>query len=253
MFAKALATNGDCIFIKISPDDILRQYIGQSEERMRAVFLVAKEKAAVSGKTAVLFIDECDRLFRKPRDNDCEVTSNITGIFQECMNGIDEPKGQLIVLGATNYMDELPKPIKSRFAPTIKLNLPDRNERIAILKFNMKSSHSLTEDDFARFADMTDGYSGRDIFNLITNGAEPARKKEAREHCGAWCKNEKDQYIPCDHSLDHPCRDKETGTLIAVKKRTKTVQFRARPLAMKHIEIGIGLIGACKIAEHEEA
>ena len=57
MFAKALATKGGCIFIKISPDDILIEFIGKSEERMRGVFLIAKEKAAETGKTAVLFID----------------------------------------------------------------------------------------------------------------------------------------------------------------------------------------------------
>ena len=253
MFAKALATSGDCIFISISTDNILRKYIGQSEERMRAAFLIAKEKAAESGKTAVLFIDECDRLFRKPGKDNCEVSSNITGIFQECMNGIDEPKGQLIFVGATNYKDELPDPIKSRFACKIEVKLPDTKERIAILKSIVKSNHSLTEDDFARFADMTDGYSGRDIFNLTTKGAEPARKNEAKDHSGAWCKNEKDKYIPCYHSLDHPCRGKETGTLKEVKKRLKTEHFRPRPLAMKHIEMGIDLIGASNDGEHEEA
>ena len=223
MFAKALATNRGCIFIKISPDDILREYIGKSEERMRGVFLLAKEKAAESGKTAVLFIDDCDRLFRKPGRNECEVASNITGIFEECMNGITEPKGQLIVLGATNYKGKLPSPILSRFANKIEVNLPGREERIAIVKRNIKSSHSLTEDDFTRFAVMTDGYSGRDIFNLIKNGAEPARKKEAREHSNAWCKNENDCYIPCYHSPDHPCRGKESGTLREVKQRTKSI------------------------------
>lgn len=230
--------------MKISPDDILRQYIGQSEERMRAVFLIAKEKAAESGKTAALFIDECDNLFRKPGKSDSEVSSNITSIFQECMNGIDEPKGQLIVLGATNYMDELPESIKSRFADKIEIKLPDTKERIAIMKLNIKSSHSLTDEDFALCADMTEGKSGRDIFNLI-KGAERARIKEAIDHCGDWCKNGKDQFIPCFHSLDHPCRDKESGTFEEVKKRTKTREFRPRPLAMKHIETGID-------DEHEE-
>ena len=243
MFAKALATSGGCIFIKISPDDILNEFIGKSEERMRGVFLVAKEKAAETGKAAVLFIDECDRLFRKPGRNDCEVSSNITGIFQECMNGITEPKGQLIVLGATNYKEKLPSPILSRFANKIQIDLPGVEERIAIAKLNIKSSHSLTDDDFARFAEMTEGYSGRDIFNLITKGAKPAARAEAIHHNGAWCKNEEDRYIPCYHSLDHPCRAKESGTFTEVKERTRTVEFRPRPLAMKHIESGIDLLG----------
>lgn len=239
MFAQALASNGGCIFFKISPDDILDEFIGKSEKKLRAAFLMAKEKAVEAGKTAVLFVDECDRLFRKPGRNDCEVTSNITGIFQECMNGITEPKGQLIVLGATNHKEKLPTPILSRFAYKIQIKLPDEEERIKIAKRNIKSSHSLSEDDFARFAALTDGYSGRDISNLFKTGAELARKKEAIEHSGAWCKNKDDFFIPCYHSVDHPCRGIESGTYKEVKKRTKIEEFRPRPLAMKHIEIGM--------------
>ena len=247
MFAKALATNGGCIFIKISPDDILNEFIGKSEERMRGVFLMAKEMAEKNGKTAVLFIDECDRLFRKPGRNDCEVTGNITSIFQECMDGIIEPKGQLIVLGATNYVDDLPRPILSRFTTKIPIQLPDGEERIAILKSilksNFKSGHSLTNDDFARFAKMTDGYSGRDIANITTN-SKSETKVEAKEHKDAWCKNEDDCYVPCYHSVDHPCRAKECGTFKEVKAKTKTEMFKPRQLAMKHIVTGINLLGA---------
>ena len=251
MFAQALATNGRCIFMSISFADILTEYIGKSEERMRAVFLIAKEKAVESGKAVLLFIDTCDRLFRKPGKNDSEVSSNITGIFRECMNGIDEPKGQLIVLGATNYKNKLPEPILSRFAYTIEINLPDRNERIAILKLNIKNIRcSLTDDDFARFADTTDGFSGRDIFNLI-KVADRVRKTEAKEHCGAWCKNDQDCFIPCFHSLDHPCRGKESGTFKQVRERTKSSDFRPRPLAMKHIEIGINLTTTKKLSREE--
>lgn len=243
MFAKAMASNGGCIFFKISPDDILRKHVGESEERMRGFFLIAKEKAVETGKTAVLFIDECDRLFKEPGNNDCEVTGNITGIFQECMNGITEPKGQLIFLGATNYKEKLPSPILSRFAIKIPINLPDREERIAIAKRNMTSIHSLTDDEFDQFAEMTDGYSGRDIYNLIKRGAEPSRKLEAKEHSGAWCKNNNDCYVPCFHSPDHPCRAKERGTFREIKKRTKTENVRPRLLALKHIEMGINLLG----------
>ena len=44
MFAKALATIGGCIFIKISPDDILNEFIGKSEERMRGCISRGKRK-----------------------------------------------------------------------------------------------------------------------------------------------------------------------------------------------------------------
>lgn len=244
MVAKALATNGGCIFINISPNDILYEFNGKSEEWMKGAFLAAKEKAAKTGKTAVLFIDHCDVLFRKPGRNDCEVSSNITDIFQECMKGVTEPKGQIIVLGATNYKEQLPSPILSLFANKIHMNLPGGEERIAIAKLNIKSSHSLTDDDFARFAEMTEGYSGRDIFNLITMGAKPAARAEAIHHNGAWCKNDEHcYYIPCFHSPDHSCRAKESGTFREVKERTGNGEFRPGPLTMKHIEIGIDLLG----------
>ena len=95
LIAKAVASHANCSFTCVSPDDVLNAFVGKSEEKMREI---SKAEAVEHKNTSVLFFDEADRLFRKPGKNDCEVSSNITAIFQECMDGVQQPKGKAGVM-----------------------------------------------------------------------------------------------------------------------------------------------------------
>ena len=236
LIAKAVASHADCSFTSVSPDDVLNAFIGKSEEKMREIFNTAKANAVKHKNTSVLFFDECDRLFRNPGKNDCEVSSNITGIFQVCMEGVKQPSGKVVVLAATNHRERLPQEIISRFQNEIKVQLPDSQARIAITKLQIEKQtvsirSDMKEAAFDRLAEATEGASGRDIKWLVKNALK-VRRTLTRNHNGWWCKDEEDCYVPCFHSCANKCKAEK----FSYDQRPNGYIARPPPLSYRHFE-----------------
>lgn len=240
LIAKAVASHADCSFTCVSPDDVLNAFIGKSEEKMRDIFKTAKSEAVVQENTSVLFFDECDRLFRKGGKNDCEVSSNITAIFQECMDGVQKPSGQVVVLAATNHPEKIPQAILSRFQNMIEVQLPDAQDRITITKLQIEKRtkdtlrSDMKEADFDRLAEATEGASGRDIKWLVKNALK-VRRISTTNHDGWWCKDEEGVYIPCFHSWTSLCKKEK----FSYNQRPDGYKARSPPLSYRHFEQAI--------------
>ena len=206
LFARALAAQKDYIFILVSTDDILDEYIGKSDKKIRAYFTYAKEKATESGKSVVLCFDEADRLFHKPGSNDCGVTSGITGILQQELSGAKESSDKVVVVATTNFLHKLPSPVRSRFQE-IEIKLPNLEERVEILKLEIARQTTsalrsdLKESDLTRISEKMDGKSGRDI-KLLVKSARSYRRSSAMSHNGYWGKDTDGIYYPCYHTRE---------------------------------------------------
>lgn len=160
--AKALATEAKCTFFSVSPAVLVTKYQGDSEGRVRALFKKARESP---GSRAIIFIDEIESLFGNRSESKSSESRIIHQFFTE-MRGLDteQHKGHVLVIGATNYPENLDTGFHQRFKERVYIPLPDLKARVKMLKLHLRDEqHKLTEDDFMRLGDKLSGASGSDI------------------------------------------------------------------------------------------
>jgi proteasome-associated ATPase len=145
MIAKAVANNlaekisekrGEKIkgfFLNIKGPELLNKYVGETERKIREIFVKAKEKAA-EDVPVIVFFDEMDALFRTRGTG---ISSDVeTTIVPQLLAEIDGVEGlkNVIVIGASNRQDLIDPAIlrPGRLDVKIKIERPDRAGAIDI-------------------------------------------------------------------------------------------------------------------------
>src|SRR6266404_3924691 len=139
MIAKAVANNlaarisetrGEKVngyFLNIKGPELLNKYVGETERKIREIFVKAREKAA-EDVPVVVFFDEMDALFRTRGTG---ISSDVeTTIVPQLLTEIDGVEGlaNVIVIGASNRPDLIDPAIlrPGRLDVKIKIARPDR-------------------------------------------------------------------------------------------------------------------------------
>ena len=139
MIAKAVANNlaekisekrGEKIkgfFLNIKGPELLNKYVGETERKIREIFIKAKEKAN-EDVPVVVFFDEMDALFRTRGTG---ISSDVeTTIVPQLLAEIDGVEGlkNVIVIGASNRQDLIDPAIlrPGRLDVKIKIERPDQ-------------------------------------------------------------------------------------------------------------------------------
>lgn len=169
----ARATAGECnaSFFNVEISDVLDMYIGESEQKLRAIF----EKAR-SETPRVLFFDELEALAGKREHARNNTTSNTVSQFLTELDGFSKNNEGVLVLASTN----VPWAIDSaflrpgRFDRMFFVPPPDKEAREAIIKHHMKDRPSAKNLNYAPLALKTSGYSGADLANLVEMAADEA-------------------------------------------------------------------------------
>jgi len=162
MLAMAASNMLGATFIYVSVDRVLSRYVGDAPRMISAIFRLATRKAP-----SIVFFDEVETLMMK-RDSGKEAA---TGLVQTLLTELDGFKSKkldkpVIVMAATNKPWLLDEAILSRFEKRIYVPLPDREARKEIFRLNIeKKGFQLEGITYDELADMTEGYSGRDIAN----------------------------------------------------------------------------------------
>jgi proteasome-associated ATPase len=140
MIAKAVANNlaekisekrGEKIkgyFLNIKGPELLNKYVGETERKIREIFVKAKEKAA-EDVPVIVFFDEMDALFRTRGSG---ISSDVeTTIVPQLLAEIDGVEGlkNVIVIGASNRQDLIDPAIlrPGRLDVKIKIERPDKD------------------------------------------------------------------------------------------------------------------------------
>lgn len=76
-----------------------------------------------------------------------------------------------MVLAATNRPSELDEAILRRLPQAFEIGIPDRRERVEILKVVLKGERVENSIDFDHIAGLCDGYTGSDILELCKQAA----------------------------------------------------------------------------------
>lgn len=140
MMGKAVATELNSEgFIYVKAPELLNMYVGATEERIRNLFLQAKEHKTRTGQTAVLFIDEADALLQtRGTSKTSDIDKTIVPSFLTEMDGLSE-SAALVIL-ATNRPDTLDPAIirEGRIDSHILVDRPGPNEVNQIFQTYLK-------------------------------------------------------------------------------------------------------------------
>jgi len=173
LIAKAVANETFATFISLSGAEIHGKYYGESEARVREIFNEAEQN-----KPCIIFIDEIDAIAPKREEVHGEVEKRVVSQLLALMDGL-EPRGQIIVIGATNRPNALDPAIRraGRFDREIEIGVPNRAGRFEVLQIHTRGM-PLTEDvDLQKLADLTHGFTGADISELCKEAAMKALRR----------------------------------------------------------------------------
>ncbi len=181
LLAKAVAGEASVPFFSLSGSDFVEMFVGVGASRVRDLFKQAKEKAP-----SIIFIDEIDAIGRA-RGRSVSMGANderentLNQLLTE-MDGFGTNSG-VILIGATNRADVLDRALMrpGRFDRQIFVDMPDLNERVAILKVHLKPLKLDTAIDVEFLARQTPGFSGADLANICNEAALIAARKKKKQ------------------------------------------------------------------------
>jgi len=170
MLARAVAGEAHVPFFHISGSEFVEMFVGVGAGRVRDLFGTAKKTSP-----SIIFIDELDAIGRQRGTGlgggHDEREQTLNQILVE-MDGF-ERNTNVIVIAATNRPDVLDPALlrPGRFDRRVTLDLPDINDREAILKIHCKGKPLTQDINLREIAERTPGFSGADLANIVNEAA----------------------------------------------------------------------------------
>ena len=180
MLARAVAGEANVPFFSISGSEFVEMFVGVGASRVRDLFARAKKNAP-----CIIFIDEIDAVGRRRGSGmgggHDEREQTLNQILVE-MDGFEQGQN-VIVLAATNRADVLDPALlrPGRFDRRVNIGLPDRKDRLAILKVHFAKKPLSKGIDLDALAAKSVGSSGADLANIANESAIIAARNNHHE------------------------------------------------------------------------
>ena len=180
MIAKAVANNlaarisekrGEKVkgfFLNIKGPELLNKYVGETERKIREIFIKAREKAA-EDVPVVVFFDEMDALFRTRGSGiSSDVETTIVPQLLAEIDGVEHLKN-VIVIGASNRQDLIDPAIlrPGRLDVKIKIERPDAASAVDIFNKYMTTELPIHESEIRQSSGDVQGAVDRMIAACI--------------------------------------------------------------------------------------
>lgn len=178
--ARALAGETKSAFFQIAGSEFQKdKYVGTGAAEIRKLFDAADKSTELGlfdrilsrdRKPAIIFIDEIDAI--PSRYNESSVNSDLVNQLLTCMDGFKQDTN-ISVVAATNFDEHVDEALKrpGRFDYIVKVPLPDREDRLEIVK-HYSQRYTLNEKvDIETIADDTQGFSPAEIKQILNDAA----------------------------------------------------------------------------------
>ena len=171
LLAKATAGEAGVPFFSISGSDFVEMFVGVGAARVRDLFEQAKHRAP-----CIVFIDEIDAIGQSRStvgalgSND-EREQTLNQLLSE-MDGF-EPNQGVIIMAATNRPEILDRALlrPGRFDRQVQVGMPTDEGRRQILAIHTTNVQLAQDVDLGRVAQITAGFSGADLANIVNEAA----------------------------------------------------------------------------------
>ena len=176
LLAKAVAGEAGVPFFSISGSDFVEMFVGVGASRVRDLFEKAKAQAP-----AIIFIDEIDAVGRQRGaglgGGHDEREQTLNQLLVE-MDGFEDSEN-VILIAATNRPDVLDPALlrPGRFDRQITVDRPDVKGREQILRVHAENKPLDTDVSLAKVAQLTVGFAGADLANLLNEAAILAARR----------------------------------------------------------------------------
>ena len=184
LMAKAAANYTNSVFLTASGSEFIEVYAGVGAQRVRQLFSRARETARKqNGKSAIIFIDELEVLAGKrgQHTGHLEYDQTINQLLVEMDGLCAEEEFNLLIIGATNRFDLLDSAVlrPGRFDRVVRVDLPNREERLEVLRIHSTGKPMGTDVDLDEVARQTFGFSGSHLESVTNEAAILAFRDEA--------------------------------------------------------------------------
>ena len=192
MFAEAVAHELNLPLFVITPSDIFKSHVGESEEQVRQLF----HEIENCPDGAVLFVDECESIFSRRTDSTEDYKAAVTTELLQKINGFGVDGSKRIMIAATNRPDLIDEAYLrfKRFSHLIHITPPDMEAKRAIIESklsgielsgitiddiaNMTEKKTVTIDEFGNeFESVNAYYSAANICGIIEEACRIAVEK----------------------------------------------------------------------------
>ena len=172
LLARAVANESEAYFISINGPEIMSKFYGESEKKLRKIFIDAEEKSP-----SIIFIDEIDAIAPKRETVTGEVERRVVAQLLALMDGLHS-RGKVIVIGATNRPNSLDPALRrpGRFDREIEIKVPNEKGRREVFQIHTRNMplEKISLEDYAK---ITHGFVGADIMAVCREAAMAALRR----------------------------------------------------------------------------
>ena len=230
LLAKAMAGEAGIPFFSANGAEFVEMFQGVAAARIRSLFRAARKVAP-----AIIFIDEIDAIGKSRSDTggDSGSAEREQGLLQLLteMDGFFRDD-KILIIGATNLSSALDEALlrPGRFDRTIHMGLPSPGNRLKILQVHAKDKpiDRSNEDALLRqVADLSIGYSGAELANLLNEAAILAVRRDSSTIDISILKEAMDKVrLGLPHT---PLPDSEAKRRFAAVEAARAVAFALTP------------------------
>ncbi len=173
LLARAVANESEAHFISINGPEIMSKFYGESEKKLRKLFIEAEEKSP-----SIIFIDEIDAIAPKRETVTGEVERRVVAQLLALMDGL-HGRGKVIVIGATNRPNSLDPALRrpGRFDREIEIKVPNEKGRREVFQIHTRNMPLDKKISLKEFSQITHGFVGADIMAVCREAAMSALRR----------------------------------------------------------------------------